>query len=528
MTSFDTGRVREWIGPRIVPVFADEVEWDITSTYEPLIMVQHEGETFMSRQYVPAGIELPNTAGDEESNDYWVHMSNWNAQVEYYRQEVLAFDGRIDALEDGLPIANFDSTNTVKKRIDDLGALLPESAFDSTNTIDARFDAIEANGWVTTDRINNNAITSSKIADGGIATVDIADSAIINDKIANNTIKNFKLETQRKFKGCSLACIGDSFLAGYSPGAGDILTGWGEYLSNCIQASNYYEYAQGSSGYHRFVGGTGNRNFYTILDEIYAAHPDIDVIVIGGGWNDIHTSGSDTPSQGWLNYGVTFAQHARTLFPNAFIACFLPLCGYMGYGYNLHQNVIKPLATGLARGGIDLIHTDCWDWLWQWESNEVSSDGLHPTDLGQRKIGAYMSSVLNGSDPCTHVSIEQNVDSNSGRIINKLPMTDYSGISLFREGFDYYGYAYCTVNSQVSGAVKNVAEMNYRGTNNANYYHGFLGRSLEVTAYGANGMRVGFNEASSNQINVFFGNAIAADEGIQMNLHGKLWAEPNE
>ena len=79
------------IGPRIIPVFAPDVEWDITKTYEPLMMVQNQGETFMSRQYVPTGIQLPDYSQGAAFNDYWVHMSNWNAQVEAYREEVLRY-----------------------------------------------------------------------------------------------------------------------------------------------------------------------------------------------------------------------------------------------------------------------------------------------------------------------------------------------------------------------------------------------------------------------------------------------------
>lgn len=118
------GMTRQYIGARYVPIFADPVEWDDERTYEPLMMVQHQGETYMTKQYVPVGIPLPTVSEGQESNDYWVHMSNWNAQVEGYREEVLryaeevlAFDGRIDTLEDDLPLASFDSTNTVAAAI---------------------------------------------------------------------------------------------------------------------------------------------------------------------------------------------------------------------------------------------------------------------------------------------------------------------------------------------------------------------------------------------------------------------------
>lgn len=43
-----------------------------------------------------------------------------------------------------LPASQFTTTNTVKKAIDDVGALLPTSAFTTTDTVDKRFDDLEA------------------------------------------------------------------------------------------------------------------------------------------------------------------------------------------------------------------------------------------------------------------------------------------------------------------------------------------------------------------------------------------------
>lgn len=82
--------VRQYVGARYVPLFADPLEWSDTIGYEPLTVVLHEGNSYTSRQSVPVGIDIDNTA-------YWAETGNYNAQVEAYRQEVLAFDGRITA-----------------------------------------------------------------------------------------------------------------------------------------------------------------------------------------------------------------------------------------------------------------------------------------------------------------------------------------------------------------------------------------------------------------------------------------------
>lgn len=127
--------VREYIGARYVPLFADPIDWDNTLEYEPLTVVLDQGASYVSRQWVPAGVDILNT-------DYWILWADYNAQIAAYRAEVQAYDGRItqnandiDALEDRLPKADFTSVNTVSKAIGDLGDLLPESSFDSVNTV---------------------------------------------------------------------------------------------------------------------------------------------------------------------------------------------------------------------------------------------------------------------------------------------------------------------------------------------------------------------------------------------------------
>lgn len=85
--------VTQYIGARYVPLFADPMQWDSTKTYEPLTIVYNGGNSYTSRQYVPAGIQI-----DDDS--YWALTGNYNAQIEQYRAEVAQYDGRIKAVED--------------------------------------------------------------------------------------------------------------------------------------------------------------------------------------------------------------------------------------------------------------------------------------------------------------------------------------------------------------------------------------------------------------------------------------------
>src|SRR5699024_2943233 len=69
-----------YVGHRYKPKMFGE--WDKTKLYEPLSIVQYQGNSFTSRQYVPVGIEITN-------EEFWASTGNYNAQVEQYRQDVV-------------------------------------------------------------------------------------------------------------------------------------------------------------------------------------------------------------------------------------------------------------------------------------------------------------------------------------------------------------------------------------------------------------------------------------------------------
>lgn len=82
---------RVYTGARYVPIFKGQ--WNDTLEYEPLSIVQYEGNSYTSKQHVPIGIAITN-------EDFWAITGNYNAQVEAYRQEVRAYDNRITDAQD--------------------------------------------------------------------------------------------------------------------------------------------------------------------------------------------------------------------------------------------------------------------------------------------------------------------------------------------------------------------------------------------------------------------------------------------
>jgi hypothetical protein len=73
--------VTQYKGARYVPKFADPVEWSSGRSYESLTVVTYRGDSYTSKQAVPAGISIDN-------GDYWVITGNYNGQIEQYRTEV--------------------------------------------------------------------------------------------------------------------------------------------------------------------------------------------------------------------------------------------------------------------------------------------------------------------------------------------------------------------------------------------------------------------------------------------------------
>ena len=126
--NYDT--VREYIGARYVPVFANPLEWSDTRGYEPLTIVLHQGNSYTSMQAVPTGIDIGNTA-------FWALTGNYNAQVEAYRAEVqqyqqtvTGFDARITANTEAIA-TNTEDIAANMGEIGDIKQITGKISFDS-------------------------------------------------------------------------------------------------------------------------------------------------------------------------------------------------------------------------------------------------------------------------------------------------------------------------------------------------------------------------------------------------------------
>lgn len=157
--------VREYIGARYVPLFAEPAQWSDAKTYEPLTIVMNEGNSYTSRQYVPLGIPLGN-------ENYWALTGNYNAQVEAYRKEVKALAGRTDALEKKTVYATpeqfgavgdgvNDDTSAVQQAIDSGDPVLGAGVYKCTAPI-----TIHGNDVATINEIVSTASVALSFLDG--------------------------------------------------------------------------------------------------------------------------------------------------------------------------------------------------------------------------------------------------------------------------------------------------------------------------------------------------------------------------
>ena len=88
--------VTQYIGARYVPKFYTNSlgtsDWTPNTQYEPLTIVTWNGNSYTSKNPVPASIGSPDTAPE-----YWASTGIYNQQVEEYRQDVIEYKAETDA-----------------------------------------------------------------------------------------------------------------------------------------------------------------------------------------------------------------------------------------------------------------------------------------------------------------------------------------------------------------------------------------------------------------------------------------------
>ena len=179
----------QYIGARYVPLFATPLDWDSTQAYDALTIVYYAGNSYTSRQAVPAGIQITN-------ENYWALTGNYNAQIEQYRAEVKAYDERITTADttanNALSLAQTNEKDIATLDSEMAGTVdsgLKNLITNNADSIAAETARAEAAELVNKNSINaNKADADSKFSgesDSGLKTLIESNAANIATNTAN-------------------------------------------------------------------------------------------------------------------------------------------------------------------------------------------------------------------------------------------------------------------------------------------------------------------------------------------------------
>lgn len=409
----------QYIGARYVPLFASPLDWDSTQAYDALTIVYYAGNSYTSRQAVPAGIQITN-------EDYWALTGNYNAQIEQYRAEVKAYDERIstadttanDALslaqtnekdiatldsemagtaESGLKTLISTSVATETSRAESKESKLADSisaeqtrATNKESELTASISAeqtraeskeSELNTAITNEvsratalentlqsEVNTNAEAISSInAKFPIATNNIADKAVTKDKV------DLKLDSTYK-----IVMIGDS----YADAEVDANT-WTWQLQQKMPNATFYNYAVSGGGF------TASTTFITQLRNAAAALDTTEIthVIIAGGRNDIY-------SDGYGDAVYSCLQYAKSNFANALVVV-VPML----WDYSPITATELDKASVIANAGST---SNCcvlnYAWIWnKGDSSFYQSDKIHPNASGASRMATYIRNGIMGT-----------------------------------------------------------------------------------------------------------------------------------
>lgn len=348
--------VRQYIGARYVPIFANPIEWSNNRTYEPLTIVSHAGNSYTSRQYTPLGIDITN-------NDYWALTGNYNAQIEQYRQETaskiatVAHDTTLTGkgtATDPLKIP-LTSNSIIDHSENDV---VYTALFKHDNTTAMGFTAGE--GLTATNTKNNETITSIRLSD--------------------TTQNKLKLIGKRKY-----VLLGDSWTENNKPVFSTL-----QELNPGTEWHNY-----GVSGYI----------VQRLPEEINVAkadptlHPEeiTDVIIVIGTNNVFWTNLNEYPDiteQDAYNGFIT----VRNFFPNANIHLFPNNSKTLNDGRNkLYRNIIN----GAIRANIS-VHPESLYWCaghLNYYSGDDQGGVQHLSNNGYIEFARFINNIIHGGNP---------------------------------------------------------------------------------------------------------------------------------
>ena len=367
----------QYIGARYVPVFGrvneDSIEWDNSAPYEPLTIVLHQGNSYTSRQYVPAGVEITN-------EQYWANTGNYNAQVEQYRKEVAAYDGRITAAQNSANNAQ-SSADKAQSSADKANEKLSSIGVDTTEDGRGLKNKIER---MDTDIATNKGIFNSwninSIQDGIKAKNDFEENYLTKTEIENKYQEKSTLTTMVVFGDSMTTC-----------GSTDTAQWWAIVAAKLGLTPR--SYGHGGSGFVNVSDG------YSYDTELQGAINDetldkntVKYVFVNASSNDAgQAQAAETKALRW-------GKLCRETFPHAQLIAF---AGLQGRTVRHTQNNVRLMnyfqqymRVGAALASVGFhVFTNSAFWL-IYNRALTQEDSLHPNDAGLEAIADYVLSGL--------------------------------------------------------------------------------------------------------------------------------------
>lgn len=402
--------VTQYVGARYVPLFADPLDWDDERTYEPLTIVYYGGNSYTSKQYVPAGIQI----GNEE---YWALTGNYNAQIEQYRAEVAAYDQRITQ-------AQTDATQALDKANGD--APIDHASADTTYGVGT--SALYGHVKLTDTLADTPASEGVAASPQMVYDVDAAQTAAVNEKAPINHASaaatygaasstdyghvritsepdGTSADTALSQAGArllmpehryqSMGVISDSWATGYYSQTSHTSDGFSIKLRNLlgVSADKYRDASVNGSG----IGDNVSTTFSDQADTIHAALGEPDLLIVMGGQNDR----SEVGSSGLASYTSkvqAFFSKLNTLFPSSEIHIFVCPLGYnhvdSGISVMSPYITIRSLWMQYAQYPNMTVHDGCCTWgNWVGSSN-ADSDTRHLLANGYTLVANKMFNLI--------------------------------------------------------------------------------------------------------------------------------------
>lgn len=358
-----------YVGMRYVPVVVGD--WDNTRTYEPLMIVTYQGNSYTSKTYVPTGVSIDNET-------YWVCTGNYNAQVEAYREETQRVSQALDLKPYMIRYTDDPST-------------LPYTTLKSLN---GNNDLRQGDFYC---RLTSGNIyyVHSFTGTGDTRTVNwkrLATGEEINSINGSLTELDSRIDLLEKRR---YIFIGDSYMKGNTSSQSSVYTGFAQVLKTLIGASDsdFYIQCEGGSGFG--IGGGANHTFSDLLElvseEVTNKDTITDIFVIGGA-NDRKADAIDNIVSG-MN---SFSSYALTNYPNATVHVGMVAVDLDAVERNRLLSYVLPRYQVAGRLKNCCYIENMEYILHNYTAFIAQGDYRHPNQDGQNRIAHMLNSYING------------------------------------------------------------------------------------------------------------------------------------